>query len=220
MLAQALKATVRRDPRITLEGIQVWAHTKSSEAVEKMVQQRLENSMYVVPGLKVVQEDGEATVQFAGSCECTQSQLDLRGCVGHPAILDERGASVIHWLYDDLKVFHVGAQLDCLLVMSVASDDYMVTWADGAPQFKQWDPRGGATIYDLRDLQSRQQEDDVPMAQVASESKRKGCDRSSGEENTHGHEGNGANMTDGAAARLGEEEDVGAPRKKTATTHE
>ena len=220
MLEKALKATVRRDPGITLEGIQVWAHTKSSEAVEKMVQQRLENSMYVVPGLKVVQEDGEATVLFAGSCECTRSQLDLRGCVGHPAILDERGASVIHWLYDDLKVFHVGAQLDCLLVMSVASDDYMVTWADGAPQFKQWDPRGGATISDLRDLQSRQQEDDVPMAQVASESKRKGCDRSSGEENTHGHEGNGANMTDGAAARLGEEEDVGAPRKKTATTHE
>lgn len=58
------------------------------------------------------------------------------------------------------------------------------------------------------------------MAQVASESKRKGCDRDSGEENTNGHEGNGANMTDGAAARLGEEEDVGAPRKKTATTHE
>ena len=62
--------------------------------------------------------------------------------------------------------------------------------------------------------------DDVPMAQVAGESKGKGRDRGSGEENTNGHEGNEANMTDGAAARPGEEEDVGAPRKKTAATHE
>ena len=214
VLERELTKAVRRNQRLTLEGIQEWVHTKSSEAVESKVLDRLENGMsYVVPGLRVVQEDGGATVRFVGSCKTTQNRHDLRGCMGHPAILDERSASVIHCLLETLKVFHVGEQLDCLLVMLNSSDDYIVTWVDGAPQFQQWNPRGGATIEDLRALQKQQTENDVSMAPTAAESKRKGRDRDGGEENTSGHEEDEVDMSD-ETAHPGNAEDGGGPRKK------